>query len=338
MTGRYGNNFLRSLFVIIAITAASCRAFADSPYPVHTLIVEPDDRKQMLIDAIDGAKSYVDLTIYEMNDPDIIGALETAAKKGVKVKVLYNYSSFQEKQRIEVAAVMASLESRGVLTKPATSEFTVTHQKTFVIDGEKAVIMTFNLQPRYFSGTRDFGIITVDTPEVTEIKNVFDADWDYRSITPTAATLVWSPDNSRQKILAAIKGAAVSLDVYNEELEDKGCLDALKAKAKSGVNVRLISARLYANGRDVNYPGRKALNNGGVAANYGTELYIHAKMVLADAGQTAEAAYVGSENFSSTSLDHNRELGIIVTEKDILDRLENEFEVDWAQSRNDATY
>ncbi len=44
-------------------------------------------------------------------------------------------------------------------------------------------------------------------------------------------------------------------------------------------------------------------------------------------------AYVGSENFSSTSLDKNRELGMIVAESSIIQSLETTFMTDYAASQ-----
>ena len=43
-------------------------------------------------------------------------------------------------------------------------------------------------------------------------------------------------------------------------------------------------------------------------------LYIHAKVVIADAGTPHQRAFVGSENFSNASLNSNRELGIETTD------------------------
>jgi cardiolipin synthase len=330
------SNFKKISFLIFCgIIYFAGLSFAAQNAPVHTLLVEPDDRQYMLLDMLEAAKTSIDLVIYEMDDPDFMGELKKAAARGVKVRVLYNYHSFPEKKRASVSRLMASLEAAGVMTKPATSEFSVTHQKTFVLDGDRAVIMTFNLQRNYFSGTRDFGVITVDTAEVAEISAVFDADWDYSRYSPSAESLVWSPDNSRAKISGLIDGSRASLDIYNEEVEDKEILGLIGDKAKKGAVVRLISARLISGGRDLNYRGRLALDRAGAEANYLTELYSHAKMVLSDYMNEGAAAYVGSENFSGASLDRNRELGIIVREKEILERLENTFETDWAQSRKD---
>jgi phosphatidylserine/phosphatidylglycerophosphate/cardiolipin synthase-like enzyme len=40
-------------------------------------------------------------------------------------------------------------------------------------------------------------------------------------------------------------------------------------------------------------------------------------------------AFVGSENFSATSLDQNRELGVIVRQPAAVVRLESTFQHDW---------
>ena len=50
-----------------------------------------------------------------------------------------------------------------------------------------------------------------------------------------------------------------------------------------------------------------------VFADSDNVLYIHAKAVVADAGRKDQQVFVGSENFSTASLDYNRELGIRTT-------------------------
>jgi phosphatidylserine/phosphatidylglycerophosphate/cardiolipin synthase-like enzyme len=47
-------------------------------------------------------------------------------------------------------------------------------------------------------------------------------------------------------------------------------------------------------------------------------LYIHAKVILADYGESGASVLVGSENFSNASLTENRELGIVTTNAAIL--------------------
>jgi len=300
-------------------------------------IIEPDDDKAPVLKALRAASSSIRLTIYEIDDADILAALQGAASRGVAVRILYNYYSFPAQKREEISRQMATLEASGILTRRASEAFAVTHQKTFVIDYRKAIIMTFNLQAGYFSGTRDFGVITTDTAEVAEIGAVFEADWNHQTAAPFLTNLVWSNENSRAKILDLIRSARVSLEVYNEETEDRECLEALAAAAAKGVSVRFITAVLGSDqGHDGNRPGRDFLNQRGVQAHYGDFLYIHAKMILADYGTTEARAFLGSENFSSTSLDKNRELGILVTEQEIMEALHSTFEADWMKSKTDS--
>jgi phosphatidylserine/phosphatidylglycerophosphate/cardiolipin synthase-like enzyme len=50
-------------------------------------------------------------------------------------------------------------------------------------------------------------------------------------------------------------------------------------------------------------------------------LYIHAKTVVADASSPHRKVYVGSINFSSASMNYNREFGIITTDAKIVDEI-----------------
>lgn len=300
------------------------------PTTGYSLIVEPDDGRTAVLSTINGAQKNITLTIYELNDPDIVSALIAAQERGVQVRVIYNNASFAAMHMVNPnAGAVVNLSRAGAGIKPASPVFSVTHQKTLTADGARSIIMTFNLEPGYFSTTRDFGIITTNLSEVQEIASVFDADWNYQNITPANPVLVWSPVNSREKILTVINQSARTLDVYNEELTDQQCIDALAAAAGRGVVVRVIAADMESDGRNVNAPAISSLNKAGAQAKEIISLYIHAKMVLADYGTPEQVAFIGSENLAPVSLDQNRELGILVTEKPILDRLESIFSQDW---------
>ena len=310
-------------------TAVPAAGSGSGPAAIHTLVVEPDDGKAMVLSTIAGAHENLTLTIYEITDPDVVAALIAAKARGVEVRVLYNNASFASMNEANPNfGAAANLSRAGIQTKPASPVFTVTHQKTLTTDGTTSFIMTFNLEPGYFATTRDFGIVTTNLTEVREVARVFEADWNYRNITPEVPTLVWSPVNSREKILGVINHATKTLEVYNEEINDKECINALVAASKRGVAVRVIAADLDGV-PNKNAPTLKTLNANGAQAKSITSLYIHAKMVLADYGTPEQVAFLGSENLGEVSLDQNRELGILVAEKPILDRLESVFNSDW---------
>ena len=311
------------------VTAGTMLSGESALPAVHTFVVEPDDGKALVLSTINGAHENITLTIYEITDPDVISALIAAQARGVTVRVLYNNASFASMNEANPNdGAVANLSRAGIQTKPASPVFTVTHQKTLTADGIKSFIMTFNLEPGYFATTRDFGIGTANLSEIREIVTVFEADWMYRNVTPTYPTLIWSPVNSREKILGVINHATKTLDVYNEEINDQQCIDALVAASKRGVVVRVIAAGLDGT-PNKNAPTLKTLNANGAQSKSITSLYIHAKMVLADYQTPEQVAYLGSENLGTVSLSQNRELGILVAEKPILDRLESVFNSDW---------
>jgi phosphatidylserine/phosphatidylglycerophosphate/cardiolipin synthase-like enzyme len=299
----------------------------------HTLIVQPDDGRTLVLNALNAAKKSIELTIYEISDPQIMSALEAAKARGVAVRVIYNWYSFPaDMQQREIAPAIQELTKAGIQCKQAPRTFEVTHEKAFVIDGATGIVMSFNLTSEYFGTTRDFGVVTTAGAEVTEISNVFDADWNDKPVTPQVASLVWSPVNSRTKLTSLINGAKNTLDIYCEEAEDPGTLGAMVAAAKRGVRVRFIAAVLSGEGKvNGNACGITYLQSGGVNAVCKSFLYIHAKMVLADYGKPNAQAYIGSENFSCVSLDDNRECGIILSESDILGRLQSTYDSDWAK-------
>jgi hypothetical protein len=49
----------------------------------HTLIVQPDDGRTLVLNTLNSAKTSIDLTIYEISDPQIMVALE-AQRKGAR--------------------------------------------------------------------------------------------------------------------------------------------------------------------------------------------------------------------------------------------------------------
>jgi cardiolipin synthase A/B len=201
--------------------------------------------------------------------------------------------------------------------------FALTHQKTMVVDARTALIMTFNLTPQYYRTGRDFGVIDQDPQDVAAVESVFNADWQgTKIVAPTGNALVWSP-GSEATMLSLINGARKTLKVYNEEMADKKITDALAAAAKRGVDVQVdmtddsrahdAFTQLAQAGVSVRTYARKA------------SLYIHAKVIIVDDAR----AFVGSENFSTTSLSRNRELGLLVSDPGVISALEQTYTLDW---------
>jgi phosphatidylserine/phosphatidylglycerophosphate/cardiolipin synthase-like enzyme len=129
---------------------------------------------------------------------------------------------------------------------------------------------------------------------------VFAAD-ETGDVAGAAGRLVTSPDTSRAAFADLIDGAQASLTIEAEELTDPGIVAALLAARARGVAVTLV----WPGPPDVGAAFAK-LAAAGATVRAVAAPAIHAKVVVAD-GRTL---YLGSANFTPTSLDRNRELGL----------------------------
>jgi len=306
------------------ITAASGYA-PDAPsglagrtaLPATGVFIEPGDGRAPLLDEIEAARRSIDLEVYIISDGIILEALEDAQRRGVDVRVIIEEHPFSGGGGQE--DLFARLESAGIAVRWGNPVFRFTHIKTMVVDDEVAIIMNQNITNSAFTTNREFGVVTNRRDAVQSAAAIFEADWT-RGAEPDPGPLVVSPTNARDHLLALVDGAQVSLDLYAEVLRDREMLDALIAAVERGVRVRIMLSP------SADFTDEMAeLAAAGVDIRLSSSLYIHAKLIVAD----GERALVGSQNLSATSLDQNRELGIIVDDPVNLARLTRTFAIDY---------
>ena len=162
------------------------------------LIIEPGDGMTKVLSMIQGATKSIDLVMYELEDTQIESALVLAEKRGVAVRVLLNEGYYGAQPSKESEDAYQYLKSGGVTVNWTQSYFALTHQKTLIVDGSQALIMTFNLTSQYYSTSRDFGVVDKDQADVSAIEATFNDDW--QGIKDTASQgddLVWSLERTQ---------------------------------------------------------------------------------------------------------------------------------------------
>src|SRR5580693_10361432 len=291
---------------------------------VGALIIEPNAGFSPVYGLINGARHSIDVTMYEFADTTAEHDLTAAAKRGVQVHVILD-----DREKSLNSNTFSYLSSHRVRVAWSSSRFTYTHQKTVVIDGSKAVIMTANLTSKYYPTSRDFLVVDTNQADTAAITAVFDADFAHRTVRPgDGADLVWSPTDSQGHLLALIDGATSSLRIYSEEMGDATVENALIRAAKRGVDVQVCGEN-----EDGEYDSAYAkLARAGIHISYyssSTGFYIHGKVIEADYGTSHAKVFVGSENFSSTSLNDNRELGLIISNHAVLSAIASTFAADF---------
>jgi cardiolipin synthase len=289
------------------------------------VLVEPKAGVGGIYKLITGAKSSVELTMYELRDTTAENDLAADAKRGVDVRVILD----QNLEKSRNTATYDFLAAHRVHVTWADAGTTY-HQKTLTVDGKTSVIMTLNMVTEDYAGTRDFAVIDTDHADVAAIVTTFNADFAHRAITPPdGADLVWSPTNSQSSILAVISGAKHTLSVENEEMDDPAITDALVAAARRGVDVEVVMTAESEWDTAFN-----ELVKAGVHvrtyADSDNVLYIHAKAVVADVGRSDQQIFVGSENFSKASLGYNRELGLRTANKAVISVISATLAADYA--------
>jgi len=276
----------------------------------YTLVTEPSQGLTSIYNLITSAKKTIDMTMYELTDTTVTSLLATAATDGVTVRVILD----QNGEKSNNTTAYNYLTKHKVSVHWANPTYAYTHQKTITVDAATSAIMTLNLTPNYYATSRDYAVITNDAADVAAIETTFNADFKNAAITPPDGdNLVWSPTNSRDALLGLIEGATKTLMLEQEEMADSGLENALIAALERGVAVTLVQEN---ESNDYTTALKSLKSAGAKIAVYtsSTGYYIHAKVVLADYGTTQAKLFVGSENFSTNSLNNNRELGLIFSD------------------------
>ncbi len=209
---------------------------------------------------------------------------------------------------------MDRLIAAGVEVQWGQDQYQFTHAKYMVIDGRVALIMNQNLTRSAFEGNREYGVVTTEPNVVDHAQSIFEADWDGSRPNASAGPLVVSPENSRERITRMISEAATSIDFYAELIRDTGLIETLQDAVNRGVSVRLI---VNATVDPEDLEALVDLSRNGVEVRMMESLYIHSKTMIFD----IDSALIGSHNYTMTSLDRNRELGIVINDKQLVSRV-----------------
>jgi len=265
------------------------------------IVVEPGDNGQQLLSAIQGAQSSVHVTMYLLDDSTFIQAFINLKSAGKDVKVMLNQNFIGGMGSNQSA--YDSLSSAGVTVAWAPAGYSLTHEKCVIIDGKTAWIMTMNMENSSPSN-REYLAIDTDLADVQEADAIFGADMANKSYAPSGA-LVVAPNNARAKMLQLIATATKTIDVEGEELSDYMIVGALASAQMAGIHVRVVlSDTTPSTSEQMAITQLKAASVPLVSVS---SPYIHAKAFVVD-GKTM---YVGSANFTTGSLQYNRELGVL---------------------------
>ncbi len=296
------------------------------------VIIQPKQGMAPVRELIDDARVRIVVKMFTFTAPSLLDGLIAAQHRGVNVRVMLNPARSSGSRANDEAA--ARLRSGGVAVSWTSPHFAVTHEKSMVIDGRLALVATFNFDDKYFTETRDYGLILGDPATVREIEAAFEADWHGGKLeTSDDSCLLWSNKNAREGMANLIASARHSVSVQHPKFSDLVIVDRLVAAQESGVRVRIVCGGAHGiSPSDMldTFSALRMLARDGVRVRKQKALRLHAKLLIVD----GERALVGSMNIDRSAFDLRRELGAIVADADAVATLKHQFDEDWEEAHH----
>lgn len=286
---------------------------------VHVL---PDEGEAPYVDLLTSAQKTIRVFAYQMGFGGVLDTLRAKAKAGVDVRVILD----GETQRDVNTKYRTMLEGDGVKVAWSDPAFSYMHAKSIVVDDARALVSTGNYSRSYMLKERNFAASLVEPDDVADLAALFDADFSGTPNTLSCTRLLVSPENSRGRIEDLVRSAQKELLVESMQLADQGVRAAIADRVAAGVAVRVVLAA--PSWIDTNTKAGAFLTGLGVGARWLGSPGIHVKAIVVD----GERAYLGSENLSGTSLDKNREVGLVVSDAAAVSRMRDTFEADFARA------
>ncbi len=273
------------------------------------LLVQPGDGVAPLVDAINGAKTRVEIAIFRFDRGEIEKALADAAARGVFVHALIAYTNRGGERNLRKLEMR--LLAAGITVARTADDLIRYHDKFLIVDRRQLFLLSFNFTHLDIDHSRCFGLVTSNPKLVAEAVKLFEADTTRQPYVPGLASFVVSPLNARKQLAAFLKGAKKELLIYDPEISDPAMLRLLDARAQAGVNIQVI--------------GRVSRAASNLTVRKLSIMRLHTRTIIRDGNQ----AFVGSQSLREMELGSRRELGLIFRDKKIVGKLAKTFHDDW---------
>ncbi len=273
------------------------------------LLIQPNDGIAPLLAGIKRAKKTIDILIFRLDWHELETALKAASAKGLSVRALIAHTNRGGEPKLRNLE-MRFLEA-GIIVGRTADDLIRYHGKIMIVDSSELFLLSFNFVHLDIDHSRGFGIVTKNAKVVQQAVKLFEADLNRQTYTAGLPTFVVSPINARKELTAFIKQAKKQLLIYDPSVADKPMIRLLEARAKAGLDIRVI--------------GSMSTRDPNIRITPLTSMRLHTRTIIRDGRQ----AFVGSQSLRQPELDLRREIGIIVKDPIIVGKLLATFEGDW---------
>lgn len=276
-----------------------------------TLRQTPDlDLLDELSQKIWNATSRVYVEMYIFTEKRLRKALIDAYKNGVDVKVILEKNVYLAPS-LNRDTINDLMNAWVDLVYSNPKNYALNHTKMMVIDDE-VILSTGNYSYSTFKYNREFFLLIQNQALLSHFLQIFENDFWGKPQDLYDPNIVLSPNMTRNKLESLLQSATDSIEMYVHNFSDERIEKILVEKKNAGVKVKIIFPDL-----------KKVASNAEIIdrlQTYGIEVKvidtpeIHAKSILVD----KKYLYVGSINFSPSSIEKNREIGMLLKNREIL--------------------
>lgn len=283
------------------------------------LLITPQDGLAPIVRAVRKAKKSIDIAIFRFDRTELEEALGAAVDRGVAVRALIahtNRGGDKTLRKLELRLLQA-----GIRVARTADDLPRYHGKFMIVD-DVLYVLGFNYTKLDMDKSRSFGLITQDKKVVKEAAVLFEADSTRQTYAPAHERLVVSPESSRVRLSTFIKAAKKQLLIYDASVTDNAIQKILQERAKAGVEIRVL--------------GKVEKNLEGIDRRKLVGQRLHVRAMIRD----GSGAFVGSQSLRKLELDGRREVGLIIINSGIAQKMRAIFEADWVASgppKADAT-
>ncbi|MDD3262995.1 MAG: phospholipase D-like domain-containing protein [Candidatus Absconditabacteria bacterium] len=274
------------------------------------IFVSPTDIG-FILDIFGKAKTNLYLQTYEFTEKRIRALFKQLLENNVNIKLIMEDKKYQQFKNTfkEIQSLFSGYDNFQIKSDKQMKT-TYVHAKFALIDSG-FLIQTANLTHSTFATNREYFFYSHHSGVFQSLATIFDKDWKgetirYSDIHPN---LLVCPVNCRAVLENLIESAKSSIIIENQYIEDPRLLlllgDKISTLGTGNIHIQLPDT-------DKNKLLQQQL--GKPIVTLIKKPYIHAKMMLID----NHILYLGSINFSTNSMDNNREIGILLTDSEII--------------------
>lgn len=279
------------------------------------LLVSPKESWFWWSQIISSAQDFLYVWMYNVTHRDSKALIKSLARDGVKIRMIIEDDKYgpDEEQMPRGWGIQVRNDAK------LNTNFI--HAKVLV-SSTFYVIQTANLTFDGFNAQREYYVVGRDKAILQNLKMLFEKDraWEPLVDADIHPNLIVCPVDCREKISWMLRSAKESIYIENQYLEDSGIIDILYSQKhldlkmifpKDKDNIKIDAWWLADHIKLLTSPR------------------IHAKAILID----KKYLIISSVNFSTNSLDNNREIGIIITNQDAIEKFLKAFWKDWEKAK-----